>query len=87
MTGARGGSKSCPLCGGELREGLATIPLVMGQRVLVIRDAPAEVCLDCGEPFLTGVATDTIQGLVERLQAVNAEVSVVSYPRPLKQPA
>ena len=80
MDGASENRSSCPLCRGELRERSATIPFVVGDNVLVVRDAPAEVCEECGEPFLAGEATDIITGWLRGLHDMTAQVSIVTYP-------
>jgi hypothetical protein len=50
--------------------------------VVVIKDVPAEVCIECDEPFLAGRATDTVTQLLNDLRSLNAEVSVISFPEP-----
>jgi YgiT-type zinc finger domain-containing protein len=70
----------CPLCSGALSPGLATIPFLVGGTVVVVKDTPAEVCAECDEPFLSGVATDEVLRLLADLQSLQAEVSVVTYP-------
>ena len=74
--------KTCPLCGGTLVEGLATIPFVIGRHVAVIKDVPAEICDTCGEPFLHADATDTVTALLTQAQAMGAEVTVLTYASP-----
>lgn len=70
---------TCPLCGGTLTPGLATIPLVAAERVITVRAVPAEVCGDCGEAYLQGNVVDGVQKLVDELRALETEVSVVRY--------
>jgi YgiT-type zinc finger domain-containing protein len=69
----------CPLCGGSLEAGRATLPFVRGERVITIRDVPAEVCGDCGEAYLSGPVTDAVQDLVQKLEALDSEVSVARF--------
>ena len=33
----------CPLCGGEMNDGIATLPFLMGAKVAVIKNVPAEI--------------------------------------------
>jgi YgiT-type zinc finger domain-containing protein len=54
----------CPLCGGRLRHGLAAVPFLLPDSVVLIKDVPAEICANCHEPFATGQATDGIIGLL-----------------------
>ena len=87
MTGEPEGGSLCPLCGGRLRPGAATIPFVLGETVIVVKGVPAEICGNCHEPFTTGRVTDEIMALLTQLRTVNAEVSVVHYPAAASQAA
>jgi len=79
MTGERARNSRCPLCGGRLRPGVATIPFVLPDTVVLIKDVPAEICLSCHEPYMVGKVTDRITSLLNQLRAFRAEVSIVSY--------
>jgi len=81
MTGTLAGHEGrCPRCGGTLAaDELATIPFVVGDAVVVIRDVPAEVCRSCREPYLAGSVVDRVTAHLARLSALRAEVSVVTY--------
>jgi YgiT-type zinc finger domain-containing protein len=68
------------MCGGRLvANQRATIPFVLGKVVVVVKDVPAEVCRNCGEPYLSGAATDRLLNLLERFAQLPVEVSVTSY--------
>lgn len=70
----------CPLCGGRLiPKQRATIPFVLENTVVVIKDVPAEVCNNCHEPYMTGETTDKVTVLLKQLRSLQTEVSVVSY--------
>ena len=71
--------KICPLCGGELYEGLATIPFVLDSIVAVVKDVPAEICEECDESYMKGEAVDKIEELLQNLEAMAVEVSVIHY--------
>ena len=58
----------------------ATIPFVLGDAVVVVKDVPAEVCASCHEPYMTGQVTDQLTDLLSRLRPLQTEVSVVCYP-------
>ena len=68
------------MCGGGLREDISSIPFLLKRSVVVVKGVPAEVCGDCGEPFLSGKATDAVTDLLRHLQDLKVEVSVVEYP-------
>lgn len=80
MTGRPEDSGRCPVCGGRLiPDQEATIPFTLGKVVVVVKDVPAEVCTNCGEPYLTGSVTDRILVLLKRFAQLPVEVTVTSY--------
>jgi len=82
MTGVHANKKDkiCPGCGGLLEDGKATIPFITSRNiVIVVKDVPAEICLDCHEPYVRGNATDQILALLKHLKSLKSEVSVVTY--------
>lgn len=79
MTGEQERDSRCSLCGGRLKEGTATVPFVLGDLVVVVRDVPAQVCKNCHEPYMSGKVTDKLTSLVNQLRALGGEVMVVSY--------
>ncbi len=81
MTGKLESANQCPFCGGRLREGKATVPFVLQNSVVVVKDVPAQICANCREPLMTGAVTDELTTLLRQLRAAGSEVSVVSYQR------
>jgi YgiT-type zinc finger domain-containing protein len=79
MTGEHEKHNRCPLCGGRLKPGVATIPFVSGKTVILIKNVPAEVCQSCHEPYTVGQVTDRITGLLKQARMVPAEISIITY--------
>lgn len=79
MTGEREGNSRCPLCGGRLQSGQATVPFLLPNAVILIKDVPAEVCSSCHEPYTTGKVTDRIVSLLNSVRVLQAEVLILSY--------
>jgi YgiT-type zinc finger domain-containing protein len=79
MTGEHEKPKRCPLCGGRLKQGVATIPFVSGKSVVLIKNVPAEVCQSCHEPYTVGLVTDRITELLKQTYMVPAEISIITY--------
>ena len=79
MTGGRGSSTLCAFCGGRATEGAATVPFVFEKTIVVMRDVPAFVCEECGEPFVSGRIADAVTEVLTRLRSLGIEVSVISY--------
>jgi YgiT-type zinc finger domain-containing protein len=80
MVGVPEKDKRCPVCGGTLVRGEATIPYVLkDDTVVVVKHVPAEICGDCHEPFTSGKVTEQIVMMVQQLKELHSEVSVISY--------
>jgi len=81
MTGNAGRRefKRCPLCGGEMKDGMTTIPFMLGERVTVIKNVPAEICSDCGEAYMKSSVVDRIESLLDRVEALHSEMSVLQF--------
>jgi YgiT-type zinc finger domain-containing protein len=81
MAGKKGKSKvkKCPLCGGELAEGITTIPFLIGEKVAVVKNVPAEICSDCGEAYMKSSVTGKVESLLDRLEELGYEMTVIHY--------
>ena len=86
MTGERERNSRCPLCGGRLSSGVATIPFLLSDTIVLIRDVPAEICHNCHEPYARGEVTDRITELLNRLRGSRAEILIVSLEEPQRVP-
>jgi YgiT-type zinc finger domain-containing protein len=72
-------SKSCPLCGGELHDGITTAPFFVEEKIIVIKDVPAEICAECGESYVKSNVVDKIETLLDKIEDLRSEMSVVHY--------
>jgi YgiT-type zinc finger domain-containing protein len=72
-------SKECPLCGGTMTDSITTVPFLMGDRIVVIKNVPAEICSDCGEAYMKSSVVGRVEGLLDRLEELGSEVSIVHY--------
>lgn len=79
MTGEHARYNRCPLCGGRLRVGQATVPFLFPNTVVVIKDIPAEVCSSCHEPFATGSVTDQLVDVLKPLRDLEAEILILPF--------
>jgi len=82
MTGELERNSRCPLCGGRLKPGMATVPFVFPDTVVLIKEVPAEICHSCHEPYMAGKVTDRITDLLNQLRAVHAEALIISSSEP-----
>ncbi len=81
MTGRDAGN-ICPLCGGALESGNATIPFILKESIVVVKQVPAQICVECREPFLAGRETDVITELLTQVKELSSEVTVLTFPEP-----
>jgi len=69
----------CPLCGGEMNDGIATLPFLMGAKVAVIKNVPAEICSECGEAYMKSYVVSNVEKLLDRIEEIHSEISVIYY--------
>ncbi len=71
--------KKCPLCGGGMDEGVTTMPFFIAEKVVVIKNVPAEICADCGEAYMQSRVVGDIESILDRLEELHSEVSIIHY--------
>ena len=79
MTGEHAKLNRCPLCGGRLKSGTATIPFLLSTGFVLINSVPAEIFQNCHEPYTIGAVTDNLFALLNQSRQVSAEVSIINY--------
>lgn len=70
----------CVICkSGSVEPGTVTVTLQRGQTVVVIKEVPGKVCLQCGEYYLDVAVTDRVMSMAEEAVKRNAEVEILRY--------
>jgi YgiT-type zinc finger domain-containing protein len=69
----------CPLCGGDMSDGITAIPFFIEEKIVVVKDVPAEICSDCGEAYMKSFVVGKIETILDRLKELNSEMSVIHY--------
>ncbi len=77
----------CYFCRGKLESKLATIPFVMNGSVVVVKNVPAQVCIQCGEAIMTSPVARKVDMLLKQVYRLNSEVSVLTFTESLPQAA
>ena len=72
-------NKRCPLCSGDMADGTTAIPFFIDEKIVVIKDVPAEICADCGEAYMKSSVVGEIETILDRLNDLNSEMSVIHY--------
>ena len=70
----------CPLCGGKRVSGRTTFSADLGTGVVVVRNVPATVCDQCGEPWFEDATVAHLERIVHEARARGVRVEVVSLP-------
>jgi len=55
------------------------MPFLFPHTVVLVKNTPAEICMNCYEPFAAGQVVDRLTQLLNQLCALKAEVSIISY--------
>lgn len=70
----------CVICKqGETRPGQVHVTLQRGNTVVVIKNAPAEVCGNCQEYYLSPEATERVLAQGEDAVRRGAEIEVIGF--------
>ena len=70
----------CVICKhGETKPGKATVTLERGGSTLILKSVPAEVCKNCGEPYVDAAVTAKLLKDAEQAARDGVEVEVRTY--------
>lgn len=70
----------CVICKtGETKPQTATFTIERDGHTYVLRDVPAEVCQQCGEPYFDEGVTAKVLAQVEQATKSGADVAVLKY--------
>ena len=71
---------NCVICKtGEVKPGTTTFTVDRDGHTYVLRDVPAGVCQQCGEPYFDADVTTHILAQVARASQSGVEVAVLTY--------
>ncbi|KJU83097.1 hypothetical protein MBAV_004712 [Candidatus Magnetobacterium bavaricum] len=48
-------------------------------KIIIIKDVPAEVCLECDEAYMTSGVVGEIEHILDRLEDLHSEVSIIHF--------
>ncbi|MFH0766156.1 MAG: type II toxin-antitoxin system MqsA family antitoxin [Calditrichota bacterium] len=70
----------CAFCKeGHTEPQRTTITLQRGETTIIIKNVPADVCENCGEPYLNEENTDKVLKLAEEAVKRGAEIEIVKW--------
>lgn len=77
----------CYFCGGKLESKTTTLPFVVNESVIVIKNVPAEVCSQCAEPIMSSAIARKVDSLLKQVYRLHSEILVVGYAEPMLETA
>ncbi len=70
----------CVICKiGETEKGFTNVTLERENRIVIIKQVPAEICNNCGEYYLNEEVTESLLKRAELAVKNNAELEVIQY--------
>lgn len=69
----------CPICNGERKLGGTTYTVDLGFGVLVVRDVPARICVQCGEEWIDASTAKTLEKLINQARTRKTQFEVLTY--------
>jgi len=72
-------TKTCPVCGGEKSLGTTTFTVDLGFGVVVVRNVPATVCVQCGADWIADDVAERLESMVEDARKRRRQVEVTAF--------
>ncbi len=71
----------CVLCKGMLSRGMVNYPVDLGDKFILIREVPADICNQCGEYYLDDEVYKKIEEIINHVKSVNfgIEIEVIKF--------
>ena len=71
---------NCVICkNGETQPGEATVTLQRGERTIILKKVPADVCENCGEYYLSEAVTGQVLARVQTAVENGVEVEILRF--------
>jgi len=67
----------CPVCGGQLRKDKIREEVWIEDKLLVIDNLPAKVCLNCGESIMDYNTMEKIEKIIEKFK--HKEITSIKF--------
>jgi YgiT-type zinc finger domain-containing protein len=67
----------CPLCGGEKQPGTTTFAVDLKFGVVVVREVPAFVCVQCGDAWIDDPVAAKLENIVAEVRRKQTLVEVM----------
>jgi len=74
----------CVICKGTFQKGNVNYPVDLGDKFILIKEVPANICKQCGEHYLDDEVFKQIEVIINHVKSANfgIEVEIVKYRKP-----
>jgi len=74
------GDLKCVFCkSGTATPGKTTASFTRGETIVIVKDIPADVCGQCGEPYIDGEVAKALERLVDDAVRKGIQVEILRY--------
>ena len=70
---------NCAICKAELSKGYVNHIVDLKERIIIIKNVPASICMQCGEYFVDTETATKLETIVEEAKKNKAEIFVAKY--------
>ena len=67
----------CFKCNGKLIEKNVNYVVDLEKTIIIVKEVPAKVCMQCGEQYFDDAVAQNIEEIVNKLKELSAEVTIV----------
>ena len=71
---------TCFMCKGTLENKLTNFIADLGTCIIIVKDVPSQVCVQCGEVSYSNTVAERIEDIVNSARTSMTEIAVVRYP-------
>ena len=75
----QGNQSLCPICGGRKEPGTTTYTVDLGTGVVVVRNVDAQICMQCGEEWISDQIAQRLETIVEEARKKQHQVEVLAF--------
>lgn len=70
----------CVICkNGTTKSGLVNVPVVRDEKIIFIKNIPAQICNNCGEYYLDSEVAKEVYGRANERMSQGVEIEVTQY--------
>ena len=67
------------MCKGKTEKKQVNYFLDLHHAMIIVKDVPADVCMQCGERYFDDKVMDNLEKIVNGLKELSTEMSIVNY--------